>query len=709
MYHHAVIHEKLKVAGQYLGWSPEVHSIEEVDRFNDHMKTLLEETDNRDIVLKRELTKKEVWWVRNERAICRADAMYFKTRYGYLCDEEGTVMRYVPRVSQIVFNQVLADFDEKQLAIEIQALKGRQLGVSTEVQLDFGHRTIMLPGVNAVSASVNAQKSELMANMTKALVEGLPWWLCPQRTKWKWSGNHGMATFRHGSNIAIQSGTQDTGIAQGWTVTCAHISEVCDYPNPKALIEEGLFKAVHTSRKVFLVLESTGNGNTGWWPDTWRSSKEFYPLGRARLFPLFLPWFVGTDIYPKRDWLQKFPIPENWAPGPDTVKHAMKCMAYVRNTPILRKILGDDWELPREQAWYWEFNFEEARRKNAAKEWLRQMPADDIEALSGKNDKIFGDETIEVIGECRKKSYDVYGIIGEGIDEKFEPDPAIVDYNKPRFEVSWTTPRGVELEWLFLPLKPIDDRDENTAMAKLLIFEHPLENVDYSMAGDTSDGVGGDRSVIDVNRIGPIDGPDIQACEFCSDLVSTVDAAHFMAAIAAYYAPKIPNYRMPLMAIEQRRKPGDDCQNQLIRLGFWRHFKFHRLDGKNPEKEERQSNRLGWYTNEWSRPYMFGRLIDSVENGWQVVNSPFCIREMADLEKKYTASGKGRMEHMQGKHDDRVFARGIAYVIAHTRDVRMEKEKIRYDMPKGKLPPIDKSWYGGFQFKIDDKRDRTNV
>ena len=66
--------------------------------------------------------------MRNERAICRADAMYFKTRYGYLCDEEGTVMRYVPRVSQIVFSQVLADFDEKQLAIEIQALKGHSLG-----------------------------------------------------------------------------------------------------------------------------------------------------------------------------------------------------------------------------------------------------------------------------------------------------------------------------------------------------------------------------------------------------------------------------------------------------------------------------------------------------------------------------------------------------------------------------------------------------
>ena len=234
---------------------------------------------------------------------------------------------------------------------------------------------------------------------------------------------------------------------------------------------------------------------------------------------------MGTDIYPKRDWLQKVSHPRELS-GWDRTRSSgtMNAMAYVRNTPILRKILGDDWELPREQAWYWEFNFEEARRKNAAKEWLRQMPADDIEALSGKNDKIFGDETIEVIGECPQE--ELRRLRHHRRRHRREvraPNHAIVDYNKPRFEVSWTTPRGVELEWLFLPLKPIDDRDENTAMAKLLIFEHPLENVDYSMAGDTSDGVGGDRSVIDVNRIGPIDGPDIQACEFCSDLVSTVE------------------------------------------------------------------------------------------------------------------------------------------------------------------------------------------
>src|SRR5208337_788484 len=85
MYHHAVIHEKLKVAGQYLGWSPEIHSIDEVDRFNDHMKTLLEETDNRDIILRRELTKKGLVGAKRARDLPRGcdvfqDALWFPLR-----------------------------------------------------------------------------------------------------------------------------------------------------------------------------------------------------------------------------------------------------------------------------------------------------------------------------------------------------------------------------------------------------------------------------------------------------------------------------------------------------------------------------------------------------------------------------------------------------------------------------------------------------
>jgi hypothetical protein len=708
MYAQSVIDEKLSCAAKYLGWTPEYHSIEEVDRFGDHMKGLLEERENRDIELKRDLTKKEVWWIRNERAICKADAMYFKTRYAYICNEEGETLRYIPRRSQIIFNQILSEFDAKQVAIELQILKGRQLGVSTEVQCDFAHRCMFISGVNAVSASVNSQKSELMSNMTKTLVQNMPWYMVPQLNKFKWSGNQGMIGFEHGSRIAIQSGAQSTGIAQGWTVTCAHISEVCDYPNPKNLIEEGLFRAIHTSRKVFLVLESTGNGDSGWWAETWRSSKEFYHLGRARLYPLFLPWFVGDDIYPKSDWLKQHPIPDGWRPGPDTLKHAIKCTAYVRNTSVLQRVFGADWELPRPQMWFWEFNYDEAKRKRAAKEWLRQMPADDKEALSGKNDKVLPYEITEEMYQERRP-YQVYGIIGEGIDEKNEPDPSIVDYGKPRFLIHWRTPKDIDLEWMFLPLLPFDETDEASSLNKLLLWEEPIDGCEYAMSGDTAEGGGGDRSVFNINRIDRHDGPDIQVAEFASDSMSTAEAAYIAAALLAWFSPAVPNYKCPLIAIEQRRKPGDDCQNQLIRLGFRRHFRFHRLDGKNTDEEERRSTRLGWYTNEWSRPYMFGRLLDAIENGWYRVNSPFAIQELASLEKKFTATGKSRLEHMDGKKDDRVFALGISYVIPHTKDVRIEREKKRYDMPKGKKPPIDLSGYNPDSFTVSDPDERLNA
>lgn len=666
------------------------------------MKSLLEVNSKNDIILKRDLTKREIWWVRNERALCFSDCMYFQTRYCYICDEEGKIFRYSPRKSQLVFNAILADFDERGLSIEIQALKARQQGITTEVQLKFAHRTLFMPGTKAVSSSVNGQKSELMANMSRSLIEKLPWWLVPAIKKRRWAGQSGMVEFHTDSIIAIQSGTQDTGIAQGWTVTCAHISEVCDYPNPVLLIEEGLFRAIHSSPAVLLVLESTGNGNTGWWADKWRDSKEFFPLGRSRLCPVFIPWHMADDLYPKSDWLKKFPVRADFTPSKETRAHAAKCKAYVANTPMFNKMLGSDWELPRHQQWFWQFNYEEAARTNNAKSWLRQMPADDFEALQGKNEEVFGHETIEVINRDREREYQAYAIVGEGIDERHEPDFSIVDDDKPRIEVEWMTTRGTLLEWLLVPLKPIDEGDEKSAMGKLLVFEPPIDGCDYTMGGDLADGVGGDRSVICGNRIGVQEQPDVQAFEFCSDQVSTAEAAAFMACVGAWYAPSVPIYMKPLMAIEQTRKPGDDAQNQLIRMGFSRHFRFHRLDGKRPEEDERRSNRMGWYTNAWSRPYMFGRGIDAVEGGWLKINSRFLLTEFQQLEKRYTSEDRSKMEHMRGKHDDRVFASFIAYVIAHTKDVMAERQKKRYAQPAGRLPELNLDFYQANQFTVSD-------
>lgn len=704
MYSQSRIHDKLLKARRLLGWPPIYHSVAECLHFVEHMKSIERVEANGDIVLARDLNQKEINWIRNERFVCYADQLYFATRYCWVWDEENKLVLYSPRQSQKVFHRLLEYYDEHQLSIELICLKARQQGISTEVELKFAHRVLYTPGAKAISGSADAQKSELMAKMFYTVVDMTPWWLKPQIKTNRRSSSRGLIEFETNSIVAIQTGSQETGIGQGWTPTCAHISEVCDYNDPATLIEEGLFKAMHTSPSLFLLLESTGNGSTGWWADTWKSSKEFYAQGRARLCPVFLPWHLCTDMFPKQQWLEKYPPPEDWRPAKETMAHAAKCRAFVRNTDYLRRELGADWELPRHQMWFWEFHYQEHERKHIAKSWLRQMPCDDFDALQGKNDSVFDNQVIEVLELERNRQYQVYGLVGEGIDEKHEPFTGDVDYSLPRIPIQWQSNKGSIFEWQLLPLKTIREGDESTAMTKWIVFEEPIPGCDYSVGVDAAGGVGEDRTVIAVVRKGPDEGQDVQAAEFTSSTVSSAEAVGFCAAIAAWYGENVPVYEQVKFVIEQTRKYGDDCQLQLKRMGYYRHHDMIRYDNKKIVANK--SHKQGWFTGAWSRPLLLGRFINAVENQWFKVNSPFLVRECADFEQRHTSSGLAKMEHRQGKHDDRIFANAMAYFTSHHLDVMLERSQKRYHMPKSKLPEIDYQEYKPLDMPVSTYDER---
>ena len=82
-------------------------------------------------------------------------------------------------------------------------------------------------------ASVQAEKSELIGRILDIAYSKCPWWLVPLR------GAKGK--FANGSVLSIQSGMQATGIAQGWTPTCIHVSELADIPKPEKVIDLTLF------------------------------------------------------------------------------------------------------------------------------------------------------------------------------------------------------------------------------------------------------------------------------------------------------------------------------------------------------------------------------------------------------------------------------------------------------------------------------------
>lgn len=692
MFSEKVILRKLAAFTEKFKWTPTRHSIEEVERATEFIQSLCEPGPDGSLYFDdKNWSPKLVRFVQNEQAMCTVDVAYFLTRY-FKISAENRFMRFQFRSGQKVFYKICQDLEERGVSIEIQCLKARKQGISTLVEGIMTHSALYIPGAKCSVGSANDQKTYVMMGMMYDALEHLPFWIKPEQTKDKRSGSAILEFAKIGTSIIIQSGAMKGGIGQGTTPTRVHLSECCDFTDPVTQIEEGLFKAVPSTPEIFMVLESTGNGNTGWWAEQWRTNKENYWLGKARLLPLFLPWFMTPELFPTNHWMKKFPFPDDWKPAPETQTMTAKCEVYARNTKILADILGAKWKLPPEQQWYWEFHYLDAKKRRQEKSWTRQMPCDDMEALIGENDSVFDWDSIHNIEKNRKKEFDVYGILGEGIAEKHEPSPYAVDKMAPRYTSTWKTPREEKMDWIFLPLHSEDiEKPSFDPLKKFLVFHYPEKGADYSIGCDTGTGVGGDRSIINVTKTGRDALPDIQVAEFASDDITNIELYTYVAAIASFYGRYMDEGRTPKICIEQRRKYGDTCQHQLKLMGINRHHEFVEYDKKTLRPKSSVNGRQGWFTNAWSRPMLLGMYKYAVENGWFQVNSRFLLAEMEAQEQVMTVSGKTRMDHVSGKHDDRIFAAAMSYFTSHDLDVMIERAKLKYNAPQEEGYEVDYS------------------
>lgn len=689
MYSPKIINRKLMRFQEKFGWTPIEHTIEEVERASAFIQSLCTTDARGNLEFDSDnWTPKLKQFVLNERARCAIDCSYFLTRY-FKIAADNQIIRFKFRSGQRAFYRVVQEMEADGKSIEIQILKARQQGLSTIVEGMMTHRALFVPGAKCSIASANDQKTYVMMGMMYTALEHIPWWIQPTQTKDKRSGA-AILEFSHvGTQIVIQSGAMKGGAGQGTTPTAVHYSEVCDWTDPVTQIEEGVFKAVHPSPEILLILESTGNGNSGWWADLWRNNKEFYWQGRARLLPLFIPWFMTPELYPTPNWIHDHPVPKDWIQASETVAMTAKCEAYTRSTEMISRTLGENWTLPRQQQWYWEFMFQDHKRRRIEKSWLRQMPCDDYEALSGENDSVFEWETIANIQANRKKTIDVYGILGEGIAEKHDPLPMDVEKNEEPLMAEWKTPREERLEWIFMPLRAEPEKPQFDPLKKLLVYHHPEKGADYSIGVDSGTGVGGDRSTIEVTRNGRDAAADVQVAEFAADDITNVELYAWVAAITAYYSVFMEEGRHPKLVIEQRRKYGDTCQHQLKLMGFRRHHDFVEYDKKTLRPKPSVNGRQGWYTNAWSRPMLLGMFKYAVDGGWYEVNSRWLLEEMEGFEQRIATSGQTKMDHASGKHDDRIFAAAMSYFTMHDMDTMVERSKKRFNKPSDDEYSID--------------------
>lgn len=694
MFSPEVVERKLDSFEESFGWRPKPSSISDVDAAISYLSSAFEIDAKSNILQTRDLTRAEHAFVANERAMCMASCLYFLTRY-YWIKTRNRIQRFAFRQGQWILWLMLCELDRLGVSKMLQILKARQLGISTLAEGIATWASLFIPGVASQIGSADGQKTQVMLGMMLLAIDQLPPWLPPTQTRSKSASDRAMLEYsRIGSLIMVQPGSMRGGMGQGATPTFVHLSEVSQYTNPVVQLEEGLFKALHEGPELIVMLESTGDAkhqSAWWWKEQWIANRDNYWQGAARFLPVFLPWHTTPELYPGPGFLKKFPMPEGWTPNEDTRSHMLRAETYVKTTAMLNRVLGANWTMPLEQQWFWEFNHEDHKRRRVEKSWYRQMPSDDYEALLGENDKTYTQDTLNTISETLAKHEEtgVYSLVGDGIPERHEPQDPDVWYGEdspPRLKTTSTNPRSlVQMEWMFVPLKHTKELDFNP-LEKFLIYEEPQKDYDYAIGCDTGTGVGGDRSSIIVSRYGTGEEPDFQVAEFASDAIPADKIHLWIAAASRFYGRFYTDrtrYREPKICIEMRRKFGDLPYHLLREMGFRRWHKWgHGFDRQTFQEHPREKfGRVGWFTNEWSRPLLLTAFQGAVDGGWYVVRSKYLMSEMETHEQRTTASGKTRSDHESGGHDDRLFAAAQSYFTMHQRDVLSERDKKRYAEP----------------------------
>lgn len=602
------------------------------------------------------LTLDEKDFIRNEIAVCRLDFRYWSSRYAKVRHwRGGHLVPFNFNVAQRIVLSYWSELEEAGLAIACMSLKARQLGISTITEMAVAHRVQFKPYINSIVGSSDPEKSKLMANMMEICWEEQPWWLVPEMTARR--AGQLIEFGKQNSGVSIQHGTQFSGIARGTTTNTVHLSEICDYDRPEELIDASLMGAAHESPELFLVLESTAKGRHNWWHNTWLYSKETWP--RTLLKPIFLPWFVGSDLYPTKTEMKRNPIPEAWVPSELTQNHMERARLYVQADPMLKKHLSKDWTMPLEQAWWWECKREEAIRKKELSQFLSEYPADDQEAFQSSRISAFD---AEIIIETRNRAraqepLGVFAITGDVVTQRLMPDARDLEKDLPNIPIKARWHQGIPaINFDLMPLKFRSYQEDPNG--RLYIWKFPETDAKYAIGVDTSDGIGQDRSIIQVVRLKDPFKPnelDEQVAEFASPYVNARDMWPLCLAVGSMYSVPVGGKVEQIRQVIECNGNGESIQYELRKLGWWHFHPWQHYDSKKPY---RQSQKIGWFTNIRTRGMAVDTILTAVRDGWLQINSPWFVDEMEDFERD---EFKQSIKAGYGGHDDRIMA--LAFVV----------------------------------------------
>ena len=641
----------------------------------------------------RKLTFDEIAFIENEQIVCTHDFLYFSTRYAKIIDYEKRLVLFQPNDAQRIILDIWAENEEHRWAIMMLQLKARQLGMSTLTELAVMHRLQFSSEVDALVASSTPEKSKKMAKMMRTAWDHMPWWLMPRAT----AIQDGLPVeFREThASLEISAGNKFSGMGRGSTPGVFHGSEICEWPNPREDIDGSLINAIHETADVFFIIESTALGRGNWFHDKWKFSKKNWMKDGSKLCPIFLPFFVGRDIYPDAGWLLKHPIPANWIPADRLITLSNRCEDEAHKNDRIRKYLGEHWVMPKEMLWWYERTEAEYRQTEQLNQFRAECCSNDLEAFQSTTHSAFSADVIEVVRDRVRVPVGVYKLVGrrgseEDIPQLLRPTAAEEDRTQPRIPIRCAWGR-FEGNYELVPVKYQGD-SSMSPMGLIFIYQHPKQGYLYGYGCDTAEGIGQDRSVLEFVRKDTLTEPDVQVCEFASDFVSGLELWPWCMALGTYFSPEGPDGRQQALSSIEVRFGGDALQYELRKRGWANFLIWPRvLDSKKIDMA--RANKLGFVTNTWSRPNMINILLTWINRSRILINSQFFIDEMEAFEQDEDTQ---KLKAGFGEHDDRVMALGFCLFAFHVHEVYSSKISLA-DMRESEKSTEDPVWTPGVQ------------
>lgn len=209
-------------------------------------------------------------------------------------------------------------------------------------------------------------------------------------------------------------------------------------------------------------------------------------------------------------------------------------------------------------------------------------------------------------------------------------------------------------------------RTRNSILDLLTIWESPRTRGHrrYYLGVDVADGLGNDRSVIEVVRAGTLDEPAEQVAEYASDQIAPAALAYVVQSIGQYYRDE--DHVEALVAVEQTHHGLSTIDTLHLHLGYHHQYRWEYFDAADPNK--RFSTSYGWYTTPRTRPILVDKLRSALTTLDPVTGLPDLITHSAllhdELQDFQTAGALWEAAAARGAHDDTVMALAIAYVVS---------------------------------------------